>query len=606
MTEEERQRLIAIANESKPPSPQSYVQTSPQGDISPSEVERLKGVAAQIKDDSWGARLKDVVVGLGQGFSYDWLDDAFSAMGIENVSDAYSIAQQRNPYSTLGANVVGGIAVDAGIYAGLGSVLPGAGTAVGGVAGLTKGVLSSGSKLSRGYKQIQAMKNLSARTGKLAGIGALHGAAAGAGYAEDAGQTRLQGAKEGALYGGAFGAAIPIGGAALRGGVRLGRAGARSIANTSIFNNALVNNQVDTLLTFQKNPQATSSNVVASVSDVLNRTSEIAQASVDSLYKGIRSRNPVVDVGPAQGAAAKLSQKYQNLGRDDVVQQLKTVFGRQAVSSFDDALYLRKQLFKMRGQLQPKDFDELYTEITRQIERGTKASGIGSDWLKAENAFKDYRSTFETGYFAKAMKDGGLASDDIDKSLRSGAIQDKFTQYQRVLNQMSAQGLKNEANAIRDDIQSIAIQKLATDERFLNKMLNNPDTMSAITFDNKPLLKLFQELKTTRDAATSDRGFFKKTGGFIKDVVGDRNSTRGLATRGALAYASSGTSILTELVFVVGEQAVGRALQNPRIVDILRRLQKASDPTEAMRLKQRMRSEAVAAGLLFGGVLNTL
>ena len=607
----ERRNILADETGSQQP----YQLPQKQSNVDEETRQRRMGIIEQVNDDNWVNTGIDAIVGFAQGRSYDWLDDILQAVGVDELSDAYSIGLQRSPYVTLGSNIAGGIVTDVSLYSRLGAAAGPKGAAVGAVGGAVKGGLRA-KKLISTLNNIHKQKNIAKRAAGYSGIGAAHGVVQGAGSADEWGQTRLEGALEGGAYGAGFGALLPFAGAALRHTARAPKAAGSYILNSGPVKAALSKNLIDDTMNIVKNPGATSSGVSTNITELVRRFHEATEKVIQKDYDTLNKAGITVDVSTLRPTVSKLIQKYQGLGRGDVARKLSNVLGKNDVIGFEDAKYIRsKNLWSQLGQdLQKKDLDELYQGLTRQIERGAADKNLDSLWRRVEKDYKEFTSDTKAGLFAAAMRNDGLRSDAIGSALNSTHVISNFKMYDDLLSKLSSKGEEVAARQIRDDIESFAVTELLkNDGKKLQQLANkvNADEALDVIIKDKEMRKMVKEYLPyagSYQPATTGQRLGQATLRGLSSV--STPQLQGRVVRGGL-YAGSAIATGAALgplgttigfaISVFGPEIIGAMVKSKKVQGYMKKLQKAKGPTEEQRLKQQIRAEVLALGIGVAG-----
>ena len=569
-------------------------------------INKLNNRQTALKDDSWSALGSDVLVGISQGSSYNWIDELLENLGDEGVSkERYELALARNPYSTLGGEFAGGLATDVGVAAGVGatvgSVVPGAGTLAGGATGALAGVakgLYRGGRLLQKVNALNKTRSLAGRTATFSGIGAAHGALAGAGSADQFGQTRAEGALEGAKYGALFGGAIPLGGSAIRGAGKAFGSGIKIALNSKAAKAAISNNIADDILTLIKNPAASGTSAGANFSDLVENVDKLAEASVKQSYKELNDAGIKVNIGGLRGEFAKVAKRYERLGRPEVASAITRSLGTSDSVSFSDAQLLRQNLRQLQrqGGLDYDDYGVLYTRLSNQIGKGAGEKGVKEYWEDTQKLYHEVKDLTKAKLFKKGVSDEGIREGDITSILNGQNPITGLKNQQRLLDNLAKYD-KEGVLAVQDELKSAYVsQLLQNDGRLLLKILQRPDADEALKLATRNDGELVNQLKDLGKFA-SGRGDQSPSG--VGRVLSNQASR--LLAGGALTGFNP-VAMLGQIALEYGGPTLAkRVMKNPKIKSIIRNAGKAKTESEAARLKTLMLTELASLGIVLTG-----
>lgn len=598
MDQATKDRLLGVAQVQQN---EEVAQQSPSvgTDVSGTDRQRLIDWASKVDDDSWGAQISDVGVGIAQGGTYNWIDEIAGIFDDDSELDAkqrYELALQRNPYSTLGGEFAGGAATDIGIATAAGASYGNPyTTAAGAVVGTGK-ALYRGSKILDKISALNRAKGLAQRTATFGAIGTTHGAVAGAGSADQFGQTRAEGALEGGLYGGAIGGAIPVGGSIIRGvgkGVNLaGRKSLQLAVKTPAVSRAIGKNFSDDALTFAKNPQASASSVAEKFTEFVNVVGDKTERAVRQGYDDLRQAGIAVDVGSLRGSFAKMAKRYKELGRNDVAVGIAKGLGKRDTVDFNDALLLRENIRALQrtGGLDYNDFDELYGSLTRAIGKGAEKKGVKGYWEDTQKVFHETRDFSKASLFKQGMSDDGIKEGNISGILNSQSPLSGWKGINREIDNLSKYD-KEGASVLKDELQSYGIvQMLQNDGQILRKILARPDGDKILREITKGDAGLMSALKDFSQYATGRRDPEAAT------VSSLSNRTGRLLGLG-LAFDAAGVVMGAALEFG-GPVLAKRVMKSSKVRGMLKNLNNARNPSEAARYKKIIASEMLALGVV--------
>ena len=571
---------------------------------------------SEVNDDQWYTPFQDAWH-LAKGLGYGVGDEAAWLAGGKEASQEYrfreEIARARSPFASIAGEIAAGIATDIGIYAAggaiAGSVVPGAGTAVGGVGGAVvgaaRGIYRAGSVIN---KALQASKagRLANKSLQYGGIGAAHGYGYGFGSAEGGFGDRHAGGVQEAKYGALFGGVIPGGAAALRGGARtIGRVGNYAagrtgtlVRNTPALQRANAQAMANGLYETSRHlvPTHNKSQFTAVMTNLTGEAQEAAAVMARQQYSALDNAQIGVNLTDWQKQALQLAEHYSAIGGGgQAARQLRELAKGASGVKLDDARYIREGIYDMRHVLKPKDFDKLHKSITGAMKAGAEAKGAGSLFTQADEFYKQMSKDMKSEMFKLGLKEGGF-KDAIVRQAVVGENRGKYLNAIRDhLDMLEKYG--QDTSELRRDVAGLAIKELVGkgDFKKLRELTSNtPDNgqyylTQLLGKENKELIDTFTEIsKLEADAFKSAKAPKILPEGGVGSV-----------TAAGIGFFSP-EALMAGLAIQFGKRQLHNSLQHPAVQRAVRKYvylgkQKNVSPNKVVEAENNIKSEISAA-----------